>query len=469
MFPGAYPFEELAAALVRVAVERHDDLVDELSRDELGLRRVTKQILPADTELVLVIDQFEELFTLTADQEVRRRLLDGLTALVDDARSRVRVLVTLRADFLDHPLRYPEFGELMRAGMVVVRAPSEDELAAAIERPAATAGVRFEPGLVSQIVADVQDEPGALPLLQFALTEAFAARTSDILTLESYRTTGGVIGALGGRAEELYSSLDRAGQDAARQVFLRLVSVDASGQDTRRRVRTQELRRLELDGSRLDEILGRFGEHRLLSFDREQVTRSPTVEVAHEAILDQWERLHGWVDERRADLLQHRRLLEAMEEWQESGRSRDFLPREARLVQFEAWAGATDVALTEDERSYLGEGRARAEQASRRRTRVRRGIVAGFAVLALAASLGAVFALAQRQSARASADRAVAERLGAQALLKDDLDRSLLLARESVGEHDSPATRGTSSLRSCAARRRSGPCTVTATSRIESR
>ena len=105
------------------------------------------------------------------------------------------------------------------------------------------------------------------------------------------------------------------------------------------------------------------------------------MEVAHEAILDQWERLRGWIDERREDLLQHRRLLEAVEEWQESGRSKDFLPREGRLVQFEAWARATDVALTEDEREYLAEGRARADQASRRRTRLRRGIVAGFAVL----------------------------------------------------------------------------------------
>ncbi len=442
MFPGAYPFEELGAALVRVAVERPGDLVDELSRDELGLRRVTKQVLPDDAELVLVIDQFEEVFTLTADQEMRRRFLDGLTALADDPRSRVRVLVTLRADFLDHPLRYPEFGELMRSGMVAVTAPSEDELAAAIERPAATVGVRFEPGLVSQIIADVQDEPGALPLLQFALTELFASRTNDVLALEGYRQTGGVIGALGLRAEELYSSLDRVEQDAARQVFLRLVSVDAAGQDTRRRVRIQELRRLELEASKLDEILGRFGEHRLLSFDREQMTRSPTVEVAHEAILDQWERLRGWIDERRADLLQHRRLIEAVGEWQESGRSTDFLPREGRLAQFEAWAQSTDLALTEDERAYLAEGRDRADQASRRRTRIRRGIVAGFAVLAVATSSAALFAFAQQQSARTSADRAVAERLGAQALLKDDLDRSLLLARESVAGYESPATRG---------------------------
>src|ERR671935_1426700 len=248
MFPGTYPFEELAAAILRVAVERPDNLVEELARDELGMRRVAKQVLPQGTDLLLVIDQFEELFTLTTDQENRRQFLEGLTTLAADSRSRVRVVLTLRADFLDHPLRYPEFGELLRAGMVAVAAPSEDELAQAIERPAKRVGVRFEPGLVSQIIADVHEQPGALPLLQYALTELFAARTSGVLSLEGYVATGGVVGALGRRAEELYEHLDSRAQAACRQVFLRLVSVDPTGQDTRRRVRRRELRQLERDG-----------------------------------------------------------------------------------------------------------------------------------------------------------------------------------------------------------------------------
>ena len=114
--------------------------------------------------------------------------------------------------------------------MVAVAAPSEDELAEAIERPARRVGVRFEPGLVSQIVADVRDQPGALPLLQYALTELFANRTSDVLTLEGYLATGGVVGALGRRAEELYAQLGPSARAACRQVFLRLVSVDPAAQ-----------------------------------------------------------------------------------------------------------------------------------------------------------------------------------------------------------------------------------------------
>jgi WD40 repeat protein/serine/threonine protein kinase/DNA-binding SARP family transcriptional activator len=434
MFPGSYPFEEAAAALLRVAVERPDDLVEELARDELGLRRVAKRILPPGSELLLVVDQFEELFTLTAEEEMRRRFLDGLTALAADARSRMRVVVTLRADFLDHPLRYPEFGEQLREGMVAVTAPSEDELAQAIERPAKRVGVRFEPGLVSRIVADVHERPGALPLLQYALTELFAARTSDMLTAEGYVSTGGVVGALGRRAEELYARLDPTGRAACRQVFLRLVSVDRAAQDTRRRVRRRELRQLELEPDALEAILVRYGKHRLLSFDREPLTRTPTVEVAHEAILSQWDRLRAWIEERREDLLLHRRLVEAVEEWEDSGRNAGYLPREGRLAQFETWTGSTDLALTAGEREFLTEARTAADEAARRRARRRRGILAGFAALAAAASLLAAFALLQRGRAEEEARTATARELAAAAAANLDVDpeRSILLALEAV-------------------------------------
>jgi WD40 repeat protein/DNA-binding SARP family transcriptional activator len=433
MFPGSYPYEELAAALLRVAVERPDELVEELARDELGIRRVVKRILPAESELLLVVDQFEELFTL-ATEETRRRFLAGLTALASDPHSLVRLLVTLRADFLDHPLRFPEFGELLRAGMVAVAAPSDDELAEAIERPARRVGARYERGLVTQIVGDVRDQPGALPLLQYALTELFAARSSDTLTLEGYVATGGVVGALGRRGEDLYARLRPPAQAACRQVFLRLVGAVPSAQDTRRRVRRSELRQLELDSDAVEEILARYGEHRLLTFDREPLTRTPTVEVAHEALLSQWQRLREWIEERRGDLLLHRRLVEAVAEWLDAGRDPEYLPREGRLAQFEAWADATDLALTAGEREFLAEARAAADAAARRKARRRRAMLAGFAALAAAASVLAVFALVLRNEARDDARLATARQLAAsaQANLEVDPERSILLAIEAA-------------------------------------
>ncbi|HXG75872.1 MAG TPA: BTAD domain-containing putative transcriptional regulator [Gaiellaceae bacterium] len=433
MFPGSYPYEELAAALLRVAVERPDDLVEELRRDELGIARVTKRVLPPGAELVLVVDQLEELFILTGEDE-RRGFVAALVALAADTRSRVRVVATLRADFLEHPLAHPELGELVRAGMVAVTFPGEDDLVAAIEGPAASVGVAFEPGLVPVIVADVRDEPGALPLLQYALTELFAARTSDVLTLDAYRATGGVVGALGLRSEALYAELDETGRAAVRQTFLRLVAVEHGGQATRRRVRRRELRRLELAPGALEDVLERFGRHRLVTFNREPLTRSPTVEVAHEAILVQWERLRGWIDERQEDLVLHRRLANAVEEWEQAGRHPDFLPREGHLAQLEAWAASTDLALTEDERTFLGEARAAADEGARRRARLRRAVLAALAALAALASAAAVFAFVQRGQARDEARLATARQLAAdaQASLSVDPERSILLAIEAA-------------------------------------
>ena len=430
MFPGSYPFEELAAALLRVAVTRPDGLVEELAHDELGMRRMAKQILPTNTELLLVIDQFEELFTLAADDDARRRFLDGLTQLATDSRSRVRVVVTIRADFLDQPLRYPELGELVKTGMVAVTTPSDDDLAAAIQGPAERVGVRFEPGLVTRIIGDVRDQPGGLPLLQYALTELFAARTTDVLTADGYLATGGVVGALGRRAEGLWEQLGEAGQTIARHVFLRLVTVDAGTQDTRRRVSRRELRHLELDTSALDEILQRYGEHRLLTFDRDPVTRSPTVEVAHEALLAQWERLRVWIDERREDLVLHRRLVEAVSEWEESERGADYLPRAGRLAQFESWALSTDLALSTDERSFLERGRRDEDERQARNAKRRTAIMAGFAFAAAIAIVLAALAVVGRQDAKSSARLASSRELAASAIgaLDRDPELSLLLA-----------------------------------------
>jgi serine/threonine protein kinase/DNA-binding SARP family transcriptional activator/WD40 repeat protein len=430
MFPGSYPYEELAAALLRVAVDRSDDLVDELARDELGIRRVAKRLLPSDTDLLLIVDQFEELFTLTADQEIRRRFLDGLTELAADSRARVRIVVTMRADLLDHPLCYPEFGELFKAGMVAVTMPSDDELAAAVEGPAGAVGVRFEPGLVSRIIADVRDQPGGLPLLQYALSELFAVRKTDLLTAEQYEATGGVVGALGRRAEELWEQLDPSGRAVAGNVFLRLVTVRPGGQDTRRRVRRRELRELELDAAALDEILRRYGEHRLLTFDRDPMTRSPTVEVAHEALLTQWERLRAWIEGRREDLLLHRRLLEALAEWEDSGQQGDYLPREGRLVQLEDWAGTTDLALSRREKAFLQEGRRQDDERRARASRRRKVVLAGFAAAAVVAALLAVLAFVGREQARRNARVASSRELAASAVsvLDRDPELSVLLS-----------------------------------------
>ncbi|HVR32817.1 MAG TPA: BTAD domain-containing putative transcriptional regulator [Acidimicrobiia bacterium] len=427
MFPGSYPFEELAAALLRVAIHHPGDLVEQLARDELGMRRVTKEMLPPETECLLVIDQFEELFTLTADDGTRRRFIDGLVALVTDPRSRVRVVLSLRADYLDRPLGHAELGELIRAGMIAVAAPGEDDLVAAVEAPARGVGVRFEPGVVSRIVTDVGSEPGGLPLLQYALTEMFDGRTSDVLDMAAYEAIGGVAGALARRAEGLYQGLDAEAQHAAPDVFLRLVSLGESAGDTRRRVFQRELRDLETDRSAVDQILAVFGSNRLLSFDRDPATRAPTVEVAHEALISRWDRFRSWIEERREDLILRARLSTAVREWSAQEESPAFLLQGGRLSHLETWAGASDLSLTSAERRFLRESRVAEEARRVQRRRRRQGILVGFAAAAAVMAILAVMAYSDRQIAR-SRELAAASI----SVVDDDPQLGVLLALEAL-------------------------------------
>ena len=435
MFPGSYPFEELEAALLRVATSRPPGLIDDLTADERGLLRVSKQILPPDdSELVLIIDQFEELFSMLDSEATRRRFLDSLATVAGDERSRVRVVVTLRADFFDRPLEYPEFGEVLTAGLVTVSPPAEEGLAQAIAAPARGVGVDLEPGLVGRVIADVEGQPGGLPLLQYALTELFNRRDDNLLTIATYEATGGVIGALGRRAEELYQQLPPAGREAARQLFLRLVTVDEASDDTRRRVRQRELKSLAVDQRALDRVLQDFGAFRLLSFDRDPVTRGPTVEVAHEALLREWDRLRDWVDGQREDLVFHRRLHTSAREWEEAGRDPSFLLRGGRLEQAERWAGDGEMALTGEEEEFIaasGELREEEEAASRRR---RRRAIGSLLVALTVFAVLAVVAFVQRERAENEARTASARRLAGDSTLAlaQDPELAILLALESA-------------------------------------
>ena len=197
---------------------------------------------------------------------------------------------------------------------------SPDELQRAIEGPADGVGVDFEPGLVAAIVADVADRAGALPLLQYALTELFDERQGDVILTRAYQDLGGAAGALARRAETVYLGLDEAARATTRQVMLRLVSLGDGDEVTRRRVLRQEL--LALGDERVPLVVDTFGHHRLLAFDRDATTRGPTVEIAHEALFNEWARLGTWLGESRDDLRRRLRLAVAADEWRAAGETR---------------------------------------------------------------------------------------------------------------------------------------------------
>jgi WD40 repeat protein len=351
--PGAHPWEEVEAALLRVAVNPSATLLDQLQDGDRGLLRAVQRVLPADgaVELVLIIDQFEEIFTLVEDEKVREQFLNSLITAVLDPRSRLWIIITLRADFYDRPLQYVDFGDLLRQRTVSVLPLTPDELEQAITRPAAQIGVQLEPGLAAAIIRDVGDEPGTLPLLQYALTELFERRDGAVLTRAAYEASGGVLGALGRRADEIYESLDSAGQEATRQLFLRLITLGEGVEDTRRRVLRSELE--SVLNTDYWTLITEYGRYRLLTFDHDPTTREPTVEVAHEALLREWGRLRGWLVESRDDVRMQRLLTNEARAWQTADQDPSYLLRGARLTQFESWAETTSIALTQDEYTFL--------------------------------------------------------------------------------------------------------------------
>src|SRR5215218_8415185 len=448
MFPGEHPIDELEAALLRIAAHPVPRLRQRLDSGSRGLLEVVDLVAPGEAEVVVVVDQFEEAFTLTTDEREQELFLESLRVAAADPESRLRVIVTLRADFYDRPLVYPRFAELLAERTEAVPPLTPDELEQAIRGPAERIGVRPEPGLVAEMIADVAHQPGALPLLQYALTELFEHRDEDRLTLAAYREIGGIAGALSARADRIYESTEPQGRRATKHVFLRLVALGEGRQDTRRRVPRGELDALDVDQEAIESAVNTFATHRLLPFDREPSTREPTVEIAHEALLSAWERLRTWIDDAREDLRQERGLARATAEWRGSGDDPSFLLRGARLEQLESWAATTDLAIGRPERAYLKASvdqhdREQEEEERRREREVRierrsarrlRGLVAVLAAAALIATTLTVVATKQRSRAEREAGVATARELAAGALanLEADPEVSVLLAIEAV-------------------------------------
>lgn len=403
--PGDDPLQTLAIALQSVSIKPSPHLLSQLQADPQGLVwGADRALADVDADLVLIVDQFEELFTLVEDEAQRIQFLRLLTSAVTTPDSRVRVIITIRADFMDRPLQYVEFGELIRHRTEFVLPLSQEEIEKVIVAPAQRAKMQVDADLIAAIVADVRHEPGALPLLEYTLTELFERHEGRRLTLGAYRSIGGLTGAVAKRAEEVFTALKPEHQSAAQQIFLRLVTLGEGTEDTRRRISRSELASIIPKQAVLDEILDLFGRSRLLTFDRDPATRESTVEVAHEALLHEWERLREWLDTSRADIRLQRVLTNAGTDWESQGRDRSFLLSGARLAQYEEWADATAIALTPQERTYLAasiEERQRQESIeqerqvrenelearSRSRLRYLAGVLVVFSIITLGLSL----------------------------------------------------------------------------------
>lgn len=352
MQPGAQPYAVLEAALAQIPGLDSLAVARRLARGTGGLLECVAPIVgDGSSRLLLVVDQFEELFTMVDQAEASRFLaLLAETAVAPDGH--VHVLVTLRADFYDRPLVDPRMGQLFAENVVSVVALGPDQLEAAATLPARQLDITVEPRLVGRLIADVAGQPNALPLFQYALTELFDAREGSVLDLATYERIGGVRKAIARRAESLYSQLAPAEQETVRQLFLRIATVsgDIVG---RRRVPASELVSLDVDVVALRAAIDAFARYRLLALDRNPATGSPTVEVAHEALLAEWHRLRDWIDQHRDDLTKQAAILVAVNEWEASGRDPGYLLTGGRLRDYERWAESTQLRLTATEHDFI--------------------------------------------------------------------------------------------------------------------
>jgi WD40 repeat protein/DNA-binding SARP family transcriptional activator len=390
----------------------------------LRTHRHTLRRLEREWRSVLAVDQFEELFTACQDEQER---VEFVAALVRAARRREGsvVVIAVRADFYGRCAEYPELSSLLGANHVLVGPMSRDELCRAIERPAERVGLSVEPELVDALLVDVEGQPGALPLLSTALLELWRARDRRRLRLAAYARTGGVQGAVARLAEDAFVGLDSSQQSSARGLLLRLADEREGGAIVRRRVALAEL------DAEVADVAARLADRRLLTVS------DGAVEVAHEALLREWPRLRAWLEEDVQGRRVQRQLGDAARAWDADGRDAGELYRGARLAAALDWAREHERELNATERAFLHASR-HASGRAHRRLQLMLAVVAF--LLGLAVIAGAL-ALDQRGNARDEANAAAAQRLGAQALATDELDRSLLLARQGLALDDSVQTR----------------------------
>ncbi|MBF8283025.1 MAG: hypothetical protein HW378_1940 [Anaerolineales bacterium] len=484
--PTARPLQALAARLTQDAasVTAAATLADDLARDPRSLHlhvgrllsmsagksarrgdRSSSHTRSPDPQLLLVVDQFEELFTLCRDDAERRAFIGNLITAAFEPNGPTFVVLTLRADFYAHCAPYAALRDALAAQQEYIGPMSADELRRAIEEPAKRASWELEPGLVEVLLKDVgadgahAPEPGALPLLSHALLETWQRRRGRTLTVSGYLASGEVRGAIAETAEAVFQDeLDAHQQVIARNIFLRLTELgDADGAaETRRRATFEELIPQPDDAPAVRAVLTRLADARLI------ITDEGVAEVAHEALIREWPTLRGWLEENREGLRLHRHLTLAAEGWVRHGRDPGELYRGARLAQALEWAAAHPAELNRLEREFLEASQALVEQeaaereAQRQREleaaqrlaetqmraaeqlRRRALTLAAAFILALAMAGAALFfgEQARQTAVTAQTDRRIASarELAAAALnnLPVDPERSILLALQAV-------------------------------------
>ena len=393
-----------------------------------------------DAPAVLVVDQFEETFTLCGDDHARQAFTDNLARLAEAPGAGHLVILTMRTDFEPYLAQLAELEPLLEQGLARVGPLHPSELREAIERPAALVGLKFESGIVDDLIQEMRNEPAGLPLLQFTLLKLWEQRKRNRVTREAYTRLGGVRRALERSADLFYDGLTRQDQEVLKRLLLRMVRPDRGLEVTSNRVKRESLYPGNYARDRVDTVLSKLIEARLVRETKGDTPADEQVEVAHEALVRNWQRLLEWLDDERDALRGRLRLIAAAEHWALRGRPADELLRGEVLAEAGRYADLPGIVVQflacsqASERLLLAQRR----NASRRR-------LAGFAVIALL-TVGVLvsWTAGQSQLAGERADVALSRQLVAQsaiALRDGQRDLALLLSVEALGAHDAVEAR----------------------------
>jgi len=420
--PGAHPLEALAVNLTRDAesMSATTHLLEDLRMDERALHFHARKRLgerPGANRLLVIVDQFEEIFTLCKDDDERRAFINSLLyASSEKTDGPTVVIIIFRADFYAHCAQYANLRAAVSTHQEFVGPMIKDELRRAIEEPAKAGGWDFEPGLVDLILKEVGDEPGALPLMQHALLETWKRRRARTMTLRGYNDAGGIRGAIARTAEAIYAQLPAEQQAMAKRIFLRLVELGEGTQDTRRRALLEELSPNAADQPLIDLVLKKLTDNRLV------VTTATTVEVAHEALIREWPTFREWINQNREALRVHRDLGEGAREWDNLMRESGVLYRGVKLVQALEWAEENATEMNELEAEFLAASRAEAEREAREKDERQQR------------ELAAAKKLAEEQARVAEAAQKLAEAEKQRAAERAEADRKQLEATQKLAE-----------------------------------
>jgi WD40 repeat protein len=434
--PGSNPVENLAVATGKLtqtgeSVQTLANAIDGLRKDSRTLHLISRLALrdrPASHRLVVLVDQFEEVFTMCQDEQLRRSFVDNIIYAATVQNGQTMIILTLRSDYYGHCSTFPSLAAALSDHQILVGPMTDEELRMAIERPAQLLGCEFEPGLVEILLRDVKGQAGGLPLLEFALLELWGQRDGCRLTHEAYKTTGGVEGALESRIEQTYGHLTEDGKRICKGIFLRLVQVGDGTAVTKRRVLLHEL--MPAEGESIVQMVVQtlaVEDTRLLILESEpQHKDNIMVEVAHEALIRKWRRLRDWLDEDKEFLLWRQRLLTMLSEWQRVQSDEGALLRATLLAEAEGWLESRAKDLNADEVDFIKRSISLRERARKAQRAIRRRITAGLVGGLILVSILASVALYQWKQTDTQRKIALSRQLAAQAEAMRTLDPTSL-------------------------------------------